>query len=226
MPRILLVDADEDLVLLLACVLRLNGYEAEVAHTARAGLERFRQARPDLVVLDHFLPDSSGEEVCGRLRQVSNVPIVMLTAHAQESAVVRLLESGADDYILKPFRPREFLARIGALLRRAGHAQERGAERVEVGPLVLNLRTRELHLGEWPLVLTPIEFRLLHALAADAGRVVSFEELVARVWGHAGAGSEQLVRVHVSRLRKKLEAAGGPGLIASHPRVGYYLRLD
>ncbi|MBI4494797.1 MAG: response regulator transcription factor [Chloroflexi bacterium] len=224
MTSILIIDDDVDLAVLLSHVLRLEGYEPRVAHDAQAGLDAFRKAPPDLVVLDHFLPGMTGQEVCQRIRQQSSVPIIMLTASAHEETIVGALEGGADDYVTKPFRPRQLLARMRAVLRRAGRAEAEADERIAVGPIVLDLRTREVTCADQPVSLTPTEFRLLHYLATNAGRVLTFEQIIQHVWGFDGPGNESLVRVHMSRLRKKLEAEPSERqLLESYPRVGYGL---
>lgn len=224
MATVLIVDDDVDFAILLSHVLRLEGFEGLVAHDAQAGLEAFRKSTPDVAVLDHFLPGMTGQELCRHLRQRSSLPIIMLTANTQEETIVSTLESGADDYMTKPFRPRELLARIRSLLRRAGRAEAEKDERFSVGPITLDLRTREVRCFDRPVSLTPTEFRLLHYLAENPGRVLTFDQIIQHVWGFEGEGNESLVRVHVSRLRKKLESSSSERrMLQGYPRVGYAL---
>lgn len=204
-------------------MLRLEGFEPSVAHDAHAGLKAFRELEPDLVVLDHFLPGMSGQEVCEQIRKQSSIPVIMLTANAHEDTVVALLESGADDYVTKPFRPRQLLARIRAVLRRAGLARETAEEHIRVGDVDLDLRTRQVSCEGRVLNLTPTEFRLLQYLAQNAGRVLTYDQLIEHVWGFDGEGNEGLVRVHMSRLRKKLGDGPSRRRVLSYSRIGYAL---
>ncbi|MGH2355106.1 MAG: response regulator transcription factor [Chloroflexota bacterium] len=229
MASILIIDDDVDLALLLAHVLRLEGYGSYAAHDAQSGIDVARRESPDLVVLDLKLPDMSGTEVLRRLRQQSPVPVpvVMLSANTTQDTVADVLEKGADDYVTKPFQPRQLLARIRAVLRRAGRAEATDQEPLVAGPIVLDPRTREVLCNDQPVRrLTATEFRLLHYLVANAGRVQTSDEIVRHVWGFAGAGNEGLVRVHVSRLRRKLAPwLNGRSLLVNHPRVGYSLAI-
>jgi DNA-binding response OmpR family regulator len=225
--KILIVDDDVDLAVLLAYLLEKEGHQALVAHSAGAARAQLREHRLDLVVLDIGLPDANGEELLPHLRQSSAAAVLMLSGTNCEETIVRALRAGADDYVTKPFRPRLLLARIEALLRRAGGTgaatpAEAEPARLDAGPIVLDLRRQEAFCEGTPLALTPIELRLLRYLMANAGRVLTFDQIIRHVWGYAGEGNETLLRVHVSRLRRKLERwPSARGLLASRPRIGY-----
>jgi len=225
---ILVVDDEPKLVAVVREYLERDGYRVAVADDGREALERFRQVEPDLVVLDLMLPELDGLEVCRRLRRESSVPIIMLTARAEEIDETLGLELGADDYVTKPFSPRALLARVRAVLRRAGA----GAAGDET-PLVRGLLRIDpsRHAATWddgPLQLTPTEFRLLAALAGRPGRVYERLELLERMQGEAYAGYERTVDAHIKNLRKKLATAGGEeaaAAVATVPGVGYKLEV-
>jgi len=203
--RILYVEDDRSILEQTIALLRDEGYDTDQATTGEEGLSRFDRRPPDCVLLDVMLPDIDGFEVCRRLRARSDVPIIMITARADSFDVVAGLEAGADDYVTKPFVPKELTARIRAMLRRA-----RGLEagpptvvlggRIEVLPEegLVNVDGEEIHL-------TRTEFRLLCELAAAPGRVFSREILLESVWGYEFVGDTKLVDVHVYRLRSKIE---------------------
>ena len=226
--KILVVDDEPKLVRVVREYLEHDGYRVVSAGDGREALERFRQERPDLVVLDVMLPELDGLEVCRRIRRDSAVPIVMLTARAEEVDELIGLELGADDYVAKPFSPRTLLARVRSVLRRAVPAEEYEAGGSEaplsVGPLRVDPSRHEATWNGAPLALTPTEFRLLWALARRPGRVFGRLELLERIQGEAYAGYERTVDAHVKNLRKKLAAAGGEAAassIATVPGVGY-----
>src|SRR5215475_1717665 len=176
---------------------------------------------PDLVVLDLGLPGLDGIEVCRRLRQEGDVPILMLTARAETEDRVTGLDSGADDYLVKPFERKELLARIRALLRRR---PPRGAASLEVGDLVLNPDTREVHRGEREIELTNREFELLEFLMRNERLVVSRERLLDEVWGYDPMAATNTIDVFISNLRRKLEAGGEPRLLHTKRGAGYVLK--
>jgi DNA-binding response OmpR family regulator len=220
---ILIVEDDPDVVRVARAYLEREGYAVLVESDGDAGLVRARAARPDLVVLDWMLPRTSGLDVLRRLRADGDVPVLMLTARTDEADRVLGLELGADDYLTKPFSPRELVARVGAVLRRttasvASDAVLRhGALEVDVGARMARVAGRDVDL-------TTLEFDLLHAFAAAPARVFRREELIERVWGGAYDGSDRVVDVHVSNLRQKLAEAGGTDLIRTVRGVGYALR--
>jgi DNA-binding response OmpR family regulator len=178
---------------------------------------------PNLVILDINLPSGSGFDVCKAIRARSEVPVMMLTARGEEEDLVRALELGADDYLTKPFSPRTLLARVKALLRRAGIEQ---ADIVESGRVSLDLEAHTISMdGGAAIRLTRLETRLLQILVAQAGHVVSAERLLAHVWGHRGSGDRQLLKQLVHRLRQKLEKEpAGAGLLHTESGVGYRLK--
>ena len=228
--KILVVDDEPKLVRVVREYLEHDGYRVVSAGDGREALERFRQERPDLVVLDVMLPELDGLEVCRRIRRDSAVPILMLTARAEEVDELIGLELGADDYVAKPFSPRTLLARVRSVLRRAVPAEEYEAGGSEaplsVGPLRVDPSRHEATWNGAPLALTPTEFRLLWALARRPGRVFGRLELLERIQGEAYAGYERTVDAHVKNLRKKLAGAGGDGAaesVATVPGVGYKL---
>lgn len=221
---ILVVDDEPKLVEVVREYLEHDGYKVVSAHDGRQALERFTWARPDLVVLDLMLPEIDGLEVCRRLRRESDVPIIMLTARDEEADELVGLEVGADDYVAKPFSPRTLLARIRAVLRRAGaDAPDEGAT-LNLGPLRIDGDRHEAAWGGAPLPLTPTEFRLLAVLARRPGRVFRRLELLENLQGDAYVGYERTVDAHVKNLRKKLAAAGGEPAsrsVVTVPGVGY-----
>jgi DNA-binding response OmpR family regulator len=229
MARILVVDDDVSVADLLAYVLETEGYEASAVPTAQAALELLGQERFDLVVLDVRLPDMPGDEMLARLRQLSAVPVLMLSATTAEDTIVEALRVGADDYVTKPFRPRQLLARIHALLRRAGAAQgaPETAQLLSVGPITLDLDRLEATIGGQPIDLSPIQFRVLHYLVLNAGRIMTFEQIIRQVWGFPGEGNETLLRVHISRIRRKLQVhPGAAERLVNRAGVGYGLFAD
>ncbi len=205
--RILLVDDEQSIQTLLSYPLRKDGYHVTGAHDGSEALERFDEARFDLVILDLMLPKLDGVEVCRQLRSRSQVPIIMLTAKGSETDKVAGLEVGADDYITKPFSMREFRSRVKAALRRSRmigtvpeeESIERGDLKIDFGRRVVNLRDEEIRL-------TYVEFEILGALARSPGRVLSRETLLEHVWGDSEYRDPRTVDVHIRHLREKLES--------------------
>lgn len=220
---ILIVEDDPDVVRVARAYLEREGYSVLVEGDGEAGLLRARAARPDLVVLDWMLPHSSGLDVLRRLRADGDVPVLMLTARTEESDRVLGLELGADDYLGKPFSPRELVARVGAVLRRTAAPVASDAV-LRHGALELDVGARIARIAGRDVDLTTLEFDLLHAFAAAPGRVFRRDEMIERVWGGAYDGNDRVVDVHVSNLRQKLADAGGADLIRTVRGVGYALR--
>jgi len=217
--RVLVVDDDQALAEMLGIVLRKEGLE--VAHCADGGraVALFREFRPDLVLLDVMLPTLNGVEVCRHLRAESGVPIVMLTARTDTKDVVAGLEAGADDYVVKPFKPQELLARIRARLRRS---DRREPSQLNVGDLVVDVAGHTVKRDGVELPLTPLEFDLLVALASRPNHVFDRESLLEKVWGYRHAGDTRLVNVHVQRLRAKIEKdPENPQIVLTVRGVGY-----
>jgi two-component system response regulator RegX3 len=204
--RILLVEDEASITKPLAEALEREGFETTVATTATEGLELGRSSSPDLILLDLMLPDGSGFDVCRELRRTSDVPIVMLTARGDEADRIVGLEMGADDYVVKPFSAREVVARIRAVLRRAGPSagSESGAA-IEIGDVRLDPERREVTRAGEPVELSRKEFELLHRLMQDAGSVVTRERLIEDVWDMNWFGSTKTLDFHVSSLRRKLD---------------------
>src|SRR3954454_21491484 len=200
--RVLVVDDDLALAEMLGIVLRNEGLEVTHVADGSEAVGAFRESRPDLVLLDVMLPGLDGMEVCRRIRSESGVPIVMLTARTDTVDVVVGLESGADDYVVKPFKPKELIARVRARLRGTGDA---APERLEIGDLQIDVAGHVVRRGEQTIPLTPLEFALLVALAHKRWKVFSREVLLEQVWGYRHAGDTRLVNVHVQRLRSKVE---------------------
>lgn len=224
---VLLVDDDRDLVDVLTYILRREGYEIFTAFDGEQGWLRFKSDPPELVILDANMPGLDGFEVCKRIREVSTTPVIMLTARTDETDVVQALGFGADDYITKPFSPRQLVARVKAVLRRAQQFAPSGGdgEDLRASDLTLDLRTRTLTRGEDEIRLTPLEYKILHYLMVNRGRVLTNSAIVEHVWGFPGAGNEDLVKVHVHRLRQKLERdPQDPQYVRTVPGVGYMLR--
>ena len=199
--KILVVDDDDALREMVGLVLSSSGYQPLFAGDGLSAVEIFKQSLPDLVLLDIMLPGQSGIEVCNQIRAVSGVPIIMLTAKGDTEDVVLGLEAGADDYVVKPHNGAELVARVRARLRPLTD----DAAVVAIGPLTLDPKTFEVKRGDAPVSLTPLEFKLLHTLAAKPQQVFSREMLLEQVWGYQYKADTRLVNVHVQRLRSKVE---------------------
>jgi two-component system response regulator AdeR len=225
-PRILVVEDDRVVAATLQLYLENAGFRVTVEHDGAAGAARAREAGVAVMILDWMLPSMSGYEVCRAVRAHSTLPILMLTARTTEADRVRGLDGGADDYVPKPFSPREVVARIQALLRRAGAPGAAPQPPTRVGPLDVDHFRREARVGAAPVALTPTEFRLLEALARAPGRTFTREELVARAFGPDYDGLDRTVDTHVTNLRRKLERAGCPPVVATVHGVGYRLATE
>ena len=221
--RILVVEDDPDTSQLVRLYLSRDGHEVLTAADGVKGLTLAREETPDLVVLDLMLPGLDGIEICRELRSYSNVPIIMVTARVEEDDRLTGLELGADDYITKPFSPRELAARVRAVLRRTSHeAQERPPAVLERGGVSLDFPRREVRVEEETVSLTRTEFDILTALMRSPGRVFSREEIIDRVFGDDFDGFDRTVDTHVSNLRKKLQVRpDGPRYISTAYGVGY-----
>ena len=218
--KILVVDDEPALLDMLALNLRSCGYEVVTATDGAAALEVAHAQSPDLVILDLMLPELDGLTVCRSLRQASDTPILILTARTGELDKIIGLESGADDYLTKPFSLGELQARIRALLRRAG--PRRISDEIRSGNLLLNLVSRRASLGERELVLSPKEFSLLAELMRHQGAVLSRDLLLTRVWGYDFYGDSRTVDVHMRWLREKIEAdPSQPERISTVRGIGY-----
>jgi two-component system response regulator MtrA len=217
--RVLVVDDDMALSEMLGIVLRNEGFEPSFCANGDDALALFHDTRPDLVLLDLMLPGRDGIEVCRLIRAESGVPIVMLTAKTDTIDVVVGLESGADDYVLKPFKPKELIARIRARLRRP---QDEVPEVLEIGDVTIDVAGHSVTRGGEKIALTPLEFDLLVALARRPWQVFSREVLLEQVWGYRHAADTRLVNVHVQRLRSKIEKdPDRPDIVLTVRGVGY-----
>jgi len=216
---VLVVDDDTALAEMLGIVLRGEGFEAVFCADGARAVAMFREQRPDLVLLDLMLPGRDGIDVCKQIRAESGVPIVMLTAKTDTVDVVLGLESGADDYVVKPFKPKELVARVRARLRRDG---DPAAESLTIGDLVIDVAGHTVLRGEETIPLTPLEFDLLVALARRPRHVFTRDVLLEQVWGYRHAADTRLVNVHVQRLRSKIERdPERPEIVLTVRGVGY-----
>ncbi len=226
--KILVVDDERKIVSLVRAYLEREGYRVIEASDGRQALETFRREKPDLIVLDLMLPEVDGLEVCRQIRRTSEVPIIMLTARDEDADKLIGLELGADDYITKPFSPRELVARIRAVLRRVRPPKTPFSSPTQLilGDLALDEERFEATCHGHPLTLTPSEFRILAALARDPGRVLSRAQLLDMALGETYEGYERTIDVHIKNLRRKLTDAGtgeGCTIITVHG-IGYKLK--
>ena len=223
---ILIVDDDDRLVYLVRLWIERAGYRALAAYEGKEALRLFHEARPELVLLDIALPGQSGWEVCQRIRDLSDVPILMVTVRGEEADRVKGLGLGADDYITKPFSFRELVARVDAALRRATLPRAAGApHRYAAGQLVIDFDMRQVFRDGVPLSLTPKEYRLLAYLAENAGRLLSHGEILLHVWGPEFTSDVDYVRMYVHALRQKIEPdPGHPHFLLTEHGAGYRLR--
>lgn len=227
--HILIVEDEADLAELVAFNLRQSGYTTETAETGEAALSSVARRVPDLVLLDLMLPDLSGTEVCRRLRASSGtqrLPVVILTARGEEVDRVHGFEVGADDYVTKPFSPRELVLRVGAVLRRSSVPvpAERSEASIQIGSMDIDVPRHEVRVNDEQVPLTALEFKLLLDMASRRGRVQSRDGLLERVWGYSPGIETRTVDTHVKRLREKLGAASR--YIETVRGVGYRIRDD
>ena len=217
--RVLVVDDDAPLAEMLSIVLRQEGFESHICARGDQAMDEFRAYKPDLVLLDLMLPGKDGIDVCKEIRAESGVPIVMLTAKNDTVDVVVGLESGADDYVVKPFKPKELVARIRARVRRF---DEPGPESLTIGDLNIDVAGHTVTRGGEQIPLTPLEFDLLVCLARKPWQVFTREVLLEQVWGYRHAADTRLVNVHVQRLRSKVEHdPENPEIVVTVRGVGY-----
>jgi two-component system, OmpR family, KDP operon response regulator KdpE len=217
--RVLVCDDEPQILRALRVILRDAGYEAVTATSGEEALDRAAVKPPAAAILDLMLPDLDGVEVTKRLREWSEMPIIVLSAVGEEEAKVRALAAGADDYVTKPFGPPELVARLEAALRRA---RPEASEPIIVDDgLEIDLAARVVRRDGEPVHLTPTEFELLRALAQNRGRLMTHRVLLVEVWGLEYADDTQVLRVHVANLRRKIEPEDGPRYIHTDPGVGY-----
>ncbi|MGO1950826.1 MAG: MtrAB system response regulator MtrA [Mycobacteriaceae bacterium] len=217
--KVLVVDDDPAISEMLTIVLQGEGFDTVVVGDGPQAVDAARVEEPDLILLDLMLPGMGGVDVCRAIRDFSTVPIVMLTAKTDTVDVVLGLESGADDYVPKPFKPKELVARVRARLRRA---PEDAPESVSIADLTIDFGGHQVTRSGEPISLTPIEFELLATLASRPRQVFSREELLERVWGYRKSGDTRLVNVHIQRLRSKVEQdPDNPTIIQTVRGIGY-----
>jgi two-component system response regulator MtrA len=217
--RVLVVDDDPALAEMLTIVLRGEGFDTAVVADGTRALPAVRELRPDVVLLDLMLPGMNGIDVCRAIRAESGVPIVMLTAKSDTVDIVLGLESGADDYIVKPFKPKELVARVRARVRRT---ETEPAEQLSIGDVAIDVPAHQVERAGKPIALTPLEFDLLVALARKPRQVFTREVLLEQVWGYRHAADTRLVNVHVQRLRSKVERdPEHPEVVLTVRGVGY-----
>ncbi len=220
--RILVVDDDVALAEMLQIVLRQEGFDTVWCATGDRALAAFHDVRPDLVLLDLMLPGRDGIDVCRDIRDESDVPIIMLTAKSDTMDVVVGLEAGADDYVSKPFKAKELIARVRTRLRRSTSDTDEAAGVYQIGDISINTQGHKVQRGDSLIQLTPLEFDLLLALARKPRQVFSREVLLEEVWGYRHAADTRLVNVHVQRLRSKVERdPEHPEIVVTVRGIGY-----
>ena len=221
--KVLIVDDDKKTVDLARLYLEKDGYRIITAYDGKQALDAAHQKKPDLIVLDLMLPEIDGLELCRILRaEGDKVPIIMLTARTMDEDKLQALDLGADDYVTKPFSPRELVARVRAVLRRVSDAGERGPATISCGDLAVDFVRHELRRGQQPVDLTPTEFKLLGILVKEQGRAFTRLELLDRVFGVDYDGMERTIDVHIMNLRKKVEVdPANPCHVVTVPGVGY-----
>jgi DNA-binding response OmpR family regulator len=220
--KILIVEDDPSIGKLLRRALLLEGYEARLVQDGSAGLSAFHEEHPDLIILDLMLPGIDGIEVCKRIREESDVPILMLTARDTVNDRVLGLDSGADDYVVKPFDIDELLARVRAQLRRAEHKQPK--QILEFADLVMDTAARTVRRGNREVELTAREFDLLELFMRHPNQVISRSQIYDEIWDYDFGGESNIIEVYIRYLRTKLEAEGEPRLIYTKRGAGYILR--
>ena len=223
--RILVVDDEEQFARVVELMLHRESFDVEIASDGLAGLRRAFETKPDLVLLDIMMPRMDGWETCRRLRDISDVPIIVVSARGRESDIVQALEMGADDYLVKPFGATELIARVHALLRRTGYREASGNRPLAFGIVTVDLKRHRVTKNGNEVSLTPTEFRLLSTLVRAAGRVLPHRYLLSEIWGAQYADELQYLRLYVRYLREKLEEdPNQPKLILTEWGIGYRLR--
>ncbi|MHB0875093.1 MAG: response regulator transcription factor [Anaerolineae bacterium] len=223
--RILVVDDEEQFARVVELMLHRESFDVEIASDGLAGLRRAFETKPDLVLLDIMMPRMDGWEMCRRLRDISDVPIIVVSARGRESDIVQALEMGADDYLVKPFGATELIARVHALLRRTGYREATTTRPLGFGSVTVDLKRHRVSKNGNEVSLTPTEFRLLSTLVRAAGRVLPHRYLLSEIWGAQYADELQYLRLYVRYLREKLEDdPNQPKLILTEWGIGYRLR--
>lgn len=223
--KVLVIDDDAQMLRLLKIKLEVEGFEVVTATRGNNALELAVVEQPDVILLDVKMPDASGFDICSRMREFTTVPIIMITGQSKEEDMVRGLDVGADDYLVKPIRNKELLARVRANLRRARIPDQAPSKPVfRLGDLMVDFAQRQVTVQTKTVRLTPTEYKLLYHLAVNAGRILTHSQLLSKVWGPGYEEDTQYLWVNISRLRGKLEAnPSSPEYILTEPGVGYYL---
>jgi len=216
---VLVCDDEQQILRALRVILRDAGFEALPASTGEEALDVAAVERPDAAIIDLVLPDIDGVELCRRLREWSELPVIVLSAVGDEEVKVRALAAGADDYVTKPFGPRELIARLNANLRRIAPQPEETV--INADGLEIDISRHSVSLNGADVHLTPTEFDLLRLLARNRGRLMTHRDLLLAVWGAGYAEDTQVLRAHIANLRRKIEPVGGPRFIRTDPGVGY-----
>jgi len=221
---VLVVDDDIRMLRMMKRILELESFQVLIANNGDSALKSFDKETPDLVLLDIMMPDMDGYAVCQRLREFSQVPIIMVTAKGDDKEKVEGLDIGADDYITKPFSASELAARVRAVLRRIGNNEKPHEAIFHYRDLVLDFASRRVTVNNKELKLTSTEYKLLSYICQNAGRVVTPDQLLNKVWGEEYIGAPHLLQVNVARLRKKLgDDAKNPAYIMTRPGIGYII---
>lgn len=223
--RVLVVDDEEQFAGVIELMLRRESFDVEIATDGLAGLRKAFETKPDLVLVDIMMPRMDGYEMCRRLRDISSIPIIVVSARGRESDIVKALELGADDYLVKPFGATELVARVHALLRRTGLREAATTKPLTFGKVVVDLRRHRVMRDGKEISLTPTEFKLLSTLVRAAGRVLPHRYLLSEIWGSQYSDQLQYLRLYVRYLREKLEEdSNQPKLIITEWGIGYRLR--
>jgi DNA-binding response OmpR family regulator len=221
---ILVVDDDIRMLRMMKRMLELEGFDTLIANSGEAALKVFEKETPDLVLLDIMMPDMNGYTVCQHIREFSQVPIIMVTAMGDDKEKVEGLDIGADDYVTKPFSASEMAARVRAMLRRIGPQDETTGAIFRYKDLVIDFTSQRVTVSGQELILTSTEYRLLSYICRNAGRVVTPDQLLDKVWGEEYVGAPHLLQVNIARLRKKLgDNAKNPTYILTRPGIGYII---
>lgn len=226
---ILIVDDDTELTDVLSYMLRRAGHDVTVAHDGELALQSVRKSTPNLVLLDLGLPDKHGLEVCNEVRSEVNAPVIILSGESGDENIVRGLEAGADDYVTKPFSPKQLLARVQAVLRRSEARQESSERRqvITTADISLDVRRRTATINGRQVSLTKLECDLLRELVLHAGQVLSYEFILHRVWGYKMGGDPSLIKGHIRNLRKKMsDASDGRNYIDTIQGTGYVFQAE
>ena len=228
--KILIIEDDKSVQQLIRMYLVNDGFEVIFSMDGKEGLDKALNDNPDLILLDLNLPKIDGIEICKKVRTNSDIPIIMVTAKIEELDRLDVLENGADDYITKPFSPRELVARVKAVLRRvntSGNKQVQISENIQSGDIYLDTASRRVKIKEKNVTVTPTEYRLLNFFIESSGRVVSREQIIENVFGYDFSGYDRTVDTHISNLRKKLENSGlRKGVFSTVYGMGYRFDSD